>query len=140
MKAIHLLFIVTLLLGSTSSCNSDTGKNQNKNLEMNERLIGVEIDYQYEEGNQYTIKFEESGTSYQFHKGGKRSKGWNGPYSYNHLITDMNEHMVSWHEPDKQDYVTLLINFDKMILYGSAILKGKKVHFQKAQITKLTEQ
>ena len=111
----------------------------NKNLQMSERLEGVKITYRYEKGNQYSVKFEDDSLSYQFHKGGKKSKRWIGPYAYNHLITDMNQHMVAWNEPDKQDYVTLLINFDKMSLYGSAILKGKKQHFQKAEITELVE-
>ncbi|MFT5823052.1 MAG: hypothetical protein ACI8ZM_004311 [Crocinitomix sp.] len=133
----HFHFIL-FLIGFLPACNSDSTIETNENLEMPERLLGVEMNFQYEEGNQYSAKFEPEGMSYKFHKNGKNPKNWNGPFEYNHLITDMNQHLVSWHEADKGDYVTLVINFESMILYGSALLKGTHVHFQQGEIYKLT--
>ncbi|NOQ76156.1 MAG: hypothetical protein GQ574_29420 [Crocinitomix sp.] len=134
------LFAILLLIGFLSACNTDSAKEEtNKNLEMPDRLVGVEMNFQYEEGNQYTAKFEPKGMSYKFHKNGKNPKKWNGPFDYNHLITNMNQHLVSWHEADKGDYVTLLINFESMTLYGSAILKSSHVHFQEGEIHKVND-
>mgnify|MGYP000513022229 CR=1 FL=1 len=133
------LLPLILIIGMVSACGSDTVEETNKNLEMPERLVGVEMNFQYEEGNQYTAKFEAQGMSYKFHKNGKNPKNWNGPFEYNHLITNMDQHLVSWHEADKGDYVTLLINFESMTLYGSAILKSSHVHFQEGEIHKVND-
>ena len=126
-SAIAICLTSILLLG----CHS---KNANDNMPNN--LEGVIIHYTYSEGNAYALKFEKEGVKYQFKSGSKPEKWW-GKFSYNHLITDKGEHLVSWHEPEYGDYVTLLIDFDNRILYGSAILKAKTVHFQKASITKI---
>ena len=39
-------------------------------------------------------------------------------------------------EPSHGDYVTLLANFNNHLLYGSAIMGNKEVHFHGARITK----
>lgn len=127
-----ILFFAALLVG----CNPE--KEENRNTTMPDRLIGVEITYDYSGGRSYAVKFEEEGVSYRFLSGSKPEK-WFGVFPHNHLITESNEHLVSWHEPKRKDYVTLLINFEKEILYGSAILSGKKVHFEKATINKIQE-
>lgn len=114
------------------SCGNNKTESS-ENLSYPDKLIGVEIRYTYTGGNEYAVKFEEEGVSYQFRSGSKPDKWW-GKYPHNHMITTSNEHLVSWHEPKKGDYVTLLINFEKNLLYGSAILGGKKVHFQEATI------
>ncbi|NOQ70594.1 MAG: hypothetical protein GQ574_01250 [Crocinitomix sp.] len=117
------------------SCNSTK---ENENLKMPEKLLGVILQYTYSEGNEYAVKFEAEGVSYQY-RSGRSPEVWFGKFPYNHMITESNEHFVSWHEADKGDYVTLLINFDTNTLYGSAILSAKKVHFQKAEISKITK-
>jgi phenolic acid decarboxylase len=106
---------------------------KSENLNLPERLIGVEMRYTYSEGNEYAVKFEEDGLSYQY-RSGRLPERWWGTFEYNHMITENKEHLVSWHEPIKGDYVTLLINFENNLLYGSAIIGLKKVHFQTAEI------
>jgi phenolic acid decarboxylase len=110
------------------SCNPT-----NENLNLPDQLLGVEMSYQYSGGNEYTLKFEEAGLSYQYRTGSSPDRYW-GPFEYNHMMTENDEHFVSWFEPGYGDYVTLLINFDTSVLYGSAIIAGKTIHFQKAKI------
>lgn len=55
------------------------------------------------------------------------------------MMTNNNEHFVSWFEPGYGDYVTLLINFEDNTIYGSAIIKGEKIHFQKAELLKVVK-
>ena len=125
MKNLLLLIPITLLL---MAC----GKN-NDNTSFPDRLIGVEIRYTYSGGNEYAVKFEDDGLRYQY-RSGRTPEVWFGPFEYNYMTTESNEHLVSWHEPKKGDYVTLLINFEKNLLYGSAIIGKKKVHFQTGEI------
>ena len=125
----HLLLILPIAF-ALFSCGQE---NKKETLNFPDRLIGVETRYTYSEGNEYAVKFEEDGLSYQYRSGSKPEAWW-GKFPYNYMITGNNEHLVSWHEPKKGDYVTLLINFEKELLYGSAIIKGTKVHFQTAEI------
>lgn len=108
-------------------------KPTNENLNLPDQLLGVEMSYKYSGGNEYTVKFEEAGLSYQYRTGTSPDKYW-GPFTYNHMMTDNNEHFVSWFEPGYGDYVTLLINFETNVIYGSAIIVGKTTHFQKGNI------
>ncbi|PZE16531.1 hypothetical protein DNU06_11790 [Putridiphycobacter roseus] len=101
-----------------------------------DKLTDMEILYTYTGGNTYAVKFESDGLSYQFRSGKNPDKWW-GKFEYNHLLTRKNEHFVSWFEPGYGDYVTLLINFENKIIYGSAIIKGKIVHFQQGNIQEI---
>jgi phenolic acid decarboxylase len=132
MKKSTLILTITLLLFGCGQVE------KNENINFPEKLVGVVTTYTYSEGNAYAVKFEEGGLSYQYRSGAAPEKWW-GQFAYNHMITENNEHFVSWFEPGYGDYVTLLINFEKNIIYGSAIIKGKKVHFQKAKILETTK-
>lgn len=125
-KNIYIIAIIILV----ASCGRSV---ENKNLNFPNELIGVETTYKYSGGNKYTVKFEDEGLSYQY-RSGKSPEKWWGKFKYNHMLTENNEHLVSWFETDYGDYVTLLLNFESNVLYGSAIIKGKIVHFQKGKI------
>ena len=103
---------------------------------MPDNLNGTSIKYRYSKGNGYHVKFEDGTISYQYKTGSKPDKWW-GKFKYNHLITEKNEHLVSWHEPEYGDYITLLIDFENKSLYGSGIIASKTVHFQKAEISEI---
>lgn len=42
--------------------------------------------------------------------------------------------MVSWFEEGCIDHVTLLINFESNLIYGSALIAGKSLHFHGAKL------
>lgn len=125
-RALLIIGVALMFISCQSTSNAE-------NLKLPDRLLGVTLNYSYTGGNSYAVKFEKEGLSYQYRTGGSPEKWW-GKFKYNHLLTEENEHFVSWFEPGYGDYVTLLINFDKKVLYGSAIIKGKIVHFEKATI------
>jgi hypothetical protein len=98
-------------------------------------LNGIDMTYNYTSGRSYNVKFEEKGVSYRYLTGSKPEAWW-GPFPYKAFEIDNNEFYASWFEEDYGDYVTLLINFNNNLLYGSAILSGKNIHFHGAQIVK----
>lgn len=100
-------------------------------------LNNTNITYNYTSGRSYNVKFEEAGVSYRYLTGSKPEKWW-GPFPYQALEVERNVYYASWFEEDYGDYVTLLINFNNKLLYGSAILSGKTVHFHGANIVKVT--
>ena len=99
-------------------------------------LNGTDIIYNYTSGRSYNVKFEESGVSYRYLTGSKPEKWW-GPFPYQAFEVEKNVFFTSWFEEGYGDYVTLLINFNNNLLYGSAILSGKEVHFHGAKIVKI---
>ncbi|HED34789.1 MAG TPA: hypothetical protein ENJ08_11375 [Gammaproteobacteria bacterium] len=97
------------------------------------KLNGTNMTYNYTSGRSYNVKFEEKGVSYRYLTGSKPEIWW-GPFPYRAFEIKNNEFYASWFEEGYGDYVTLLINFNNNLLYGSAILAGKKVHFHGAKI------
>ena len=99
-------------------------------------LNGTDITYNYTSGRSYNVKFEEAGVSYRYLTGSKPEKWW-GPFPYQAFQVESNIYFSSWFEKGYGDYVTLLINFNNSLLYGSAILSGEQVHFHGAEIVKV---
>jgi len=102
------------------------------------KLNGIDMTYNYTSGRSYNVKFEEKGVSYRYLTGSKPEAWW-GPFPYKAFEIDNNEFYASWFEEDYGDYVTLLINFNNNLLYGSAILSGGNIHFHGAQIVKINK-
>ena len=99
-------------------------------------LNSTNITYNYTSGRSYNVKFEEQGVSYRYLTGSKPEKWW-GPFPYQTFKVEDDVYLASWFEEGYGDYVTLLINFNNNLLYGSAILSGKTVHFHGAKIVKV---
>jgi len=99
-------------------------------------LNGTDITYHYTSGRSYNVKFEEEGVSYRYLSGPKPEKWW-GPFPYQAFQVEKKVYLASWFEEGYGDYVTLLINFNNDLLYGSAILSAKTVHFHGAKISKI---
>jgi hypothetical protein len=99
-------------------------------------LDGTAITYNYTSGRSYHVKFEPDGVSYQYLTGSKPDKWW-GPFPYTAFEVADNTYLAAWFEEGYGDYVTLHINFNNNLLYGSAILQGETVHFHGAKIIKV---
>ncbi len=108
-------------------------------LELKEethKLNGKDITYQYTSGRSYHVKFESEGISYQYLSGSSPSSWW-GPFKYTAFEVYKNVYMVSWYEKGYGDHVTLLIDFNKNVLYGSALIVTKEkniIHFHGATL------
>ena len=100
------------------------------------KLNGTDITYSYTSGRSYNVKFEEDGVRYRYLTGSKPKKWW-GPFPYQSFEIENQVYFASWFEDGYGDYVTLLINFNNNLLYGSAILSAKTVHFHGAKIVKV---
>lgn len=100
------------------------------------KLNGTSISYDYTSGRSYDVKFQDEGVTLRFITGSNPKKWW-GPFPYQAFEPEENVYFVSWFEEKYGHYVTLLINFNNNLLYGSAILSGKTVHFHGAKIVKV---
>ena len=124
-----LSLLVWLLLSATNVFADDLNPSTRA-------LDGKAITYNYTSGRSYHLKFEPNGISYQYLTGSKPDKWW-GPFPYTAFEVADNTFLASWFEEGYGDYVTLHINFNNNLLYGSAILQGETVHFHGAKIVKV---
>jgi len=128
---IRLLKLFFLLIVSFQLHATELSKETHK-------LDGKEITYLYTSGRSYHVKFEPKGVSYQYLTGSAPTKWW-GAFPYTAFEVYQNVYMVSWYEKGYGDHVTLLIDFNQKILYGSALIVTKEkniLHFHGAKILK----
>lgn len=105
-------------------------------------LDGINMTYKYTEGNAYNVKFENDSVSYRYLTGSS-PKTWWGPFKYNAVKRSNGEYFLSWYEHGYGDIVTLLLNSEKMEIWGSALIAKKDrdiVHFQKAKISEFRKE
>lgn len=131
MRKITLIFCILFVLGLFGCINENPSK------KLPEKLQGMNIQYKYDNDREYNVKLEEDGLSYRYVSGSKPDKWW-GKFPYHHAVLANQNHIVAWHEVGYDDYITLIIDFDRETLFGSGIIQGKEVHFQSAQISSLT--
>ncbi len=107
-------------------------------VEPTRKLDGTSISYDYTSGRSYNVKFEKSGVSYRYLTGSKPEKWW-GPFPYQAFEVEEAVFMLSWFEKGYGDYVTLLVNFNNRLIYGSAIIAGEEVHFHGAKLKEVVK-
>lgn len=125
------LFLVTgLYLGLVAASDEPA---------MTRELDGVTVSYLYSNGVSYAVKFEETGAS--FRKLSGTPGEWVGEFPYKAFQVADNMYFLAWYEDIEGwgDYVTLLIDFNNGILYGSAFLKSENntTSFHSARIVKV---
>lgn len=96
-------------------------------------MQGKNITYRYSNGHSYNLKFEEVGLSYR-DLSGSAPEIWLGPFKYESTQVEDAVYFLAWHEQDRGDYVTLLVNFNNGIIHGSAIVNRSETYFTQASI------
>ena len=102
-------------------------------------LNGVDITYQYSEGQQYNVRFSKEGIKYRY-LSGEAPEEWWGPFPYRAFKTNYGQYFAGWYEKGYGDQITLLIDLKEKTLLGSGIIiKKDRVieHFEKAKIIKI---
>lgn len=130
MKIFYKFAFVVWLITSANNVFADDLKPSTRALD------GTAISYNYTSGRSYHVKFAPDGVSYQYLTGSKPEKWW-GPFPYTAFEVADNTYLAAWFEEGYGEYVTLHINFNNNLLYGSAILQGETVHFHGAKIVKV---
>jgi hypothetical protein len=105
--------------------------------ETTRALNGTSITYLYSSGRSYNVKFEEAGVSYRYLTGSKPDAWW-GPFPYQAMRVSPDVYFLSWFEKGYGDHVTLLVDFGKRVILGSALIAGDEVHFHRATLVEAT--
>jgi len=126
---IHLIIATSLLFNSANTFADELNA-------PTRSLDGTIITYDYTSGRSYNVKFEKAGVSYRYLTGSKPDVWW-GPFPYTAFEVANNTFLAAWFEEGYGDYVTLHLNFNTNLIYGSAILQGETVHFHGAKLTEV---
>ena len=85
----------------------------------------------------FGVKFEQGEVSFKPLRKSKPGR-WFGPFAYKAFEISDNVYMVAWYEKGIGDYVTLVINFNDQLVYGSAYFaEDKSTMFHTAKLTKV---
>ena len=126
--AYSLLTLVLLFAGFNA--NAEIGG------ELTQELNGVSLVYEYTSGRKYTVQYSEK--TFAYLRMDEPGREWISGVPYIARKIDDNLYLVNWHRPERVEYVTILIDLDKQILYTSALLEGTDRHFDLANIVSLT--
>ncbi|OWW24994.1 hypothetical protein B4Q04_14180 [Zobellia sp. OII3] len=84
-------------------------------------LDGYSMNFQYQNGVAIHMIFYDGRAKYEWVGGPSRGNG-NKDIAYKSLKIGDNLYLVSWHETGLKDYLTLVFDFDKMLMHNSIII------------------
>ena len=95
-------------------------------------LAGTTITYNYTSGRKYRVTYGPDTLAYLRMDVPGRTLVEGLPYIARKIDTDV--YYISWHRPERGEFVTILIDLGKRMLYTSALLEGNDRHFDLAEI------
>jgi hypothetical protein len=100
-------------------------------------LDATSFEYFYEDGSGLTFALYDGKVKYEWIVGPRKgNKAADIPYQSRRIGDDL--YMVNWHEKDKPDFVSLIVDLKKNTLYSSAILRygtgNEMIHFKEATL------
>ncbi|MBP1841139.1 MoaF-related domain-containing protein [Formosa algae] len=119
-KFITLMCLAVLGLGQVFAQNQ-TEHTAFKFGEAEHFLDGYSFNFQYQDGKALHMSFSDGKAEYEWILGPKKGNGnTNIPYRSRKLSE--HSYLINWHETGKKDYLTLVVDFEKMIVHSSIIV------------------
>ncbi|MBJ2175172.1 hypothetical protein JBL43_13040 [Aureibaculum sp. A20] len=84
-------------------------------------LDGYSLNFQYQNGTAIHMEFSNGKAEYEWVAGPAKGNG-NSDISYRSRKIGDNLYLVNWHETGKKDYLTIVFDFEKMIVHSSIII------------------
>jgi hypothetical protein len=119
LKLITLISLITFSLGFSQNHTSE--KNKFQFGEAEHLLDGYSLNFQYQDGKAIHMEFNNGKAKYEWVAGPGKGNG-NEDISYRSTKIDQNIYVVNWHETDKKDYLTIVFDFNRMVVHSSVIV------------------
>lgn len=120
-------FIAALVF--TISCQAETGGGLTRELD------GTSLVYEYTSGRKYSVEYGKETFSYL--RMDEPGRDWVRGVAYIARKIDTGLYLVNWYRPERVEYVTILIDLNRQVLYTSALLEGTDTHFDLARIVSI---
>lgn len=84
-------------------------------------LDGYSLNFQYQNATAIHMEFKNGKANYEWVAGPAKGNG-NSEIPYRSRKIGDNLYLVNWHEVGKKDYLTIVFDFEKMIVHSSIII------------------
>ncbi|MDO6803104.1 hypothetical protein Q4595_11650 [Wenyingzhuangia sp. 1_MG-2023] len=122
MKSKFIAFICLGLLSLGHLFAQDQAENNKFQFgEAEHFLDGYSFNFQYQDGKAIHMQFDKGKANYEWILGPRKGRG-NSNIPYRSRKIGEKLFLINWHETDKKDYLTLVVDFEKMIVHSSIIV------------------
>lgn len=105
-----------------SLAQSETSEENNYQFGQPEHFLdGYSMNFQYQNGTAIHMEFYNGKAKYEWVAGPTKGNG-NNDIPYRSRKIGDNLYLINWHEIDKKDYLTIVFDFDKMIVHSSILI------------------
>lgn len=118
-KLITLISLITFGLGFSQTNTTEANKFQFGEAEH--LLDGYSLNFQYQDGKAIHMEFHNGKAKYEWVAGPAKGHG-NEDIPYRSSKIGDNLYLINWHETGIKDYLTIVFDFDKMIVHSSIII------------------
>lgn len=119
-KLITLICLVVFGVGH-SLAQTQTANNKFQFGKTEHFLDGYSLNFQYQDSKAIHMEFYEGKAKYEWVAGPGKGNG-NTDIPYRSRKIGKNLYLVNWHEKGIKDYLTIIFDFEKMILHSSIII------------------
>lgn len=120
-KLVTLFCLALFSVGLGYAQNKTTEENRFQFGQPEHFLDGYSLNFQYQDGTAIHMEFNNGKAQYEWVAGRAKGKG-NKDILYRSRKIGNNLYLINWHETDKKDYLTLVFDFEKMIVHSSIIV------------------
>lgn len=120
-KLITFICIVVFSVGYGFAQTKTTNENKFQFGEAEHFLDGYSLNFQYQDGKAIHMEFYNGKAKYEWVVGPGKGKG-NTDITYRSRKIGENLYMVNWHETGIKDYLTIVFDFEKMMVHSSIII------------------
>ncbi|MBM1108218.1 hypothetical protein JQC67_18845 [Aurantibacter crassamenti] len=118
-KLIIFISLITFSVSYAQTEKSETNKFQFGAAEH--FLDGYSLNFQYQDGKAIHMDFYNGKAKYEWIVGPGKGRG-NEDIQYRSRKIGDNLFLVNWHETGIKDYLTIVFDFDKMVVHSSIII------------------
>lgn len=120
-KLVTLICIALFSIGHSLAQSKTSEENKFQFGQPEHFLDGYSLNFQYQDGSAIHMEFYHGKAKYEWVAGPAKGNGnMDIPYRSRKMGTDL--YLINWHEIDKKDYLTLVFDFEKMLVHSSIIV------------------
>ena len=120
-KLITFMYLSLFSVGLSFAQGSTNEENKFQFGEAEHFLDGYTMNFQYQNSTAIHMEFKDGKAKYEWISGPAKGNG-NKNIPYRSLKIGNNLYLVNWHETGIKDYLTIVFDFEKMVVHSSIII------------------
>ena len=120
-KLLTFICLIVFSIGQSFAQSKTTEENKFQFDEPEHFMDGYSLNFQYQDGKAIHMEFDNGKAKYEWIVGPGKGRG-NADIPYRSRKIGENLYIVNWHETGIKDYLTIVFDFEKMIVHSSIII------------------